>query len=43
MPGSEEDRDERQRQTGERVLFALYLALIVGGLVFFTVVGLAHR
>jgi hypothetical protein len=26
-----------------RVVFALYLALIVAGLVFFTIVGLAHH
>ena len=43
MAGSQEDRDERERQTGERVLFALYLTLIICGLVFFTIVGLAHR
>jgi hypothetical protein len=40
------DRTEEQEhrpETGERVLFALYLVLIFAGLAFFTVVGFLHR
>ena len=42
MP-QEQARDERERQTGEMLLFGLYLLLIVAGLAYFVVLGLSHH
>ena len=39
----EQRRDEGDRQTGEQLLFVLYLAVIVAGLAYFIVIGLTHH
>ena len=36
-------QDEEDSMVPETLIFALYLVLILAGLVFFTVIGLAHR